>query len=84
MKGLHEEVIDQLNFQLSEKANKHIVLNETLNKAQDVKDKISAVEETRLELEQDMVQERLIFNETKENLQKEVQTEIWKICLTVT
>ncbi|XP_046907358.1 coiled-coil domain-containing protein 18 [Hypomesus transpacificus] len=76
VKGLHEEVIDQLNFQLSEKANKHIVLNETLNKAQDVRDKISTVEETRLELEQDMVQERLIFNETKENLQKEVEESI--------
>ncbi|XP_029531630.2 interaptin [Oncorhynchus nerka] len=73
VKGDHENVINQLNYQLSEKANKQILLNETMNEIKEGKAKITDVENTKVELEEDMIQERKMFVETNENLQRECE-----------
>ncbi|XP_014066670.1 interaptin [Salmo salar] len=73
VKGDHENVINQLNYQLSEKANKQILLNETMNKIKEGKAKITDVETAKVELEEDMIQERKTFDETNENLQRECE-----------
>ncbi|CAB1335410.1 unnamed protein product [Coregonus sp. 'balchen'] len=58
VKGDHENVINQLNYQLSEKANKQILLNETVNEIRKGKAKITDVETAKVALEEDMIQER--------------------------
>ncbi|XP_029568966.1 coiled-coil domain-containing protein 175 [Salmo trutta] len=73
VKGDHENVINQLNYQLSEKANKQILLNETMNEIKEGKAKITDVETAKVELEEDMIQERKTFDETNENLQRECE-----------
>lgn len=73
MKGNHEDVIDQLNFQLSEKANKQIFLNETMNEIREVVAKITGVEAAQAELEQDMTLRRQTFAETREHVESQVQ-----------
>ncbi|XP_015205989.2 coiled-coil domain-containing protein 175 [Lepisosteus oculatus] len=68
----HEDVIDQLNHQLSEKAHKQILLNETYNQIRDLKENIANLANAIEDLEEDMIQERKTFAEHKENLQKEL------------
>ncbi|KAK6304615.1 hypothetical protein J4Q44_G00252010 [Coregonus suidteri] len=76
VKGDHENVINQLNYQLSEKANKQILLNETVNEIRKGKAKITDVETAKVALEEDMIQERKTFDETNENLQRECEEAI--------
>ncbi|KAL0969717.1 hypothetical protein UPYG_G00231370 [Umbra pygmaea] len=70
-KGDYENVVNQLNYQLSEKANKQILLNETMNEIRKVKAKISDVETAKVKLVEDMIQETKSFSETKEKLERE-------------
>ncbi|XP_010903308.3 coiled-coil domain-containing protein 175 [Esox lucius] len=73
VKGDHENIINQLNYQLSEKANQQILLNETINKIREVKTKISDVETAKVKLVEDMIQKNEVFIESKENLQREYE-----------
>ncbi|KAM9568104.1 coiled-coil domain-containing protein 175 [Salvelinus alpinus] len=73
VKGDHENVINQLNYQLSEKGKKQILLNETMNEIKEGKAKITDVETAKVELEEAMIQERKTFAETNENLQRECE-----------
>lgn len=72
MKRNHENVISLLNFQLSEKASKQILLNEKINEIEDVKAKVASVELMRADLLSDMTQERNKFNEAKNTLEAQV------------
>ncbi|KAJ7991092.1 hypothetical protein DPEC_G00293660 [Dallia pectoralis] len=73
VKGDYENVINQFNYQLSEKANKQIVLNETVNKIREVKNKIPDLETAKVKLGEDMIHEKKAFAKSKDNLQKECQ-----------
>ncbi|MGH0165970.1 UNVERIFIED_CONTAM: hypothetical protein FKN15_050264 [Acipenser sinensis] len=68
----HEDAIDTLNNKLSEKATKQIILNETYNKMQDLKEQLVNVNNAFEDLEQDMTRERMDFAESKKKLESNV------------
>ncbi|KAL6477313.1 hypothetical protein MHYP_G00131480 [Metynnis hypsauchen] len=72
IKGSHADLVDQLNEQLSEKADMQIALNELMNDIQTTKEKITQVEMAKKHLSDSMTQERKKFAESKEMLQKEI------------
>lgn len=68
----YTELTEQLNSQLSEKADTQITLNETRNEIQSTKEKIARVHSTRKDLQDNLIRERKQFEETKKMLEKEV------------
>ncbi|KAF4083735.1 hypothetical protein AMELA_G00120100 [Ameiurus melas] len=68
----YTELIEQLNSQLSEKADTQITLNETRNEIQSTKEKIARVHSTRKDLQDNLIRERKQFEETKKMLEKEI------------
>ncbi|KAG5265514.1 hypothetical protein AALO_G00243330 [Alosa alosa] len=73
VKRNHENVISMLNFQLAEKANKQILLNEKINEIEDIKAKIASVELNRGELLSDITQERDKFTEAKNDWEEQIE-----------
>ncbi|XP_076156235.1 coiled-coil domain-containing protein 175 [Alosa pseudoharengus] len=73
VKRNHENVISMLNFQLAEKANKQILLNEKINEIEDIKAKIASVELNRGELLSDISQERDKFTEAKNDWEEQIE-----------
>ncbi|XP_053489429.1 centromere-associated protein E isoform X2 [Ictalurus furcatus] len=68
----YTELTEQLNSQLSEKADTQIMLNETRNEIQSTKEKIARVHSTRKDLQDNLTRERKQFEETKKMLKKEI------------
>ncbi|XP_041121974.1 myosin heavy chain, embryonic smooth muscle isoform-like [Polyodon spathula] len=68
----HEDVINTLNNKLSEKATKQIILNETYNKMQDLKEQLVNVNNAVEDLERDMTREVKDFVESKKKLESNV------------
>ncbi|XP_062379289.1 coiled-coil domain-containing protein 175 [Sardina pilchardus] len=73
VKRNHENVISMLNFQLAEKANKQILLNEKINEIEDIKAKIASVELIRGDLLSDATQETNKFTEAKNDLEEQIE-----------
>ncbi|KAK3563374.1 hypothetical protein QTP86_023320, partial [Hemibagrus guttatus] len=68
----YTELVEQLNLQLSEKADTQITLNETRSEIQTTREKISLVHSLRKDLQQNLIRERKQFEETKKMLDKEI------------
>ncbi|XP_053538853.1 myosin heavy chain, striated muscle isoform X2 [Ictalurus punctatus] len=68
----YTELTEQLNSQLSEKADTQITLNETRNEIRSTKEKIARVHSTRKDLQDNLIRERKQFEETKKMLEKEI------------
>lgn len=72
LNAAYAEVIEQLNSQLSEKADTQITLNETKNEIQSTKEKIAQVHSARKDLQDNLIRKKKIFEETKKMLEKQV------------
>ncbi|XP_046712304.1 myosin-J heavy chain isoform X2 [Silurus meridionalis] len=68
----YTELLEQLNRQLSEKADTQISLNETRKETQSTREEISRVHSTRKYLQDNLIGERKHFEETKKMLEKEI------------
>ncbi|KAB5562650.1 hypothetical protein PHYPO_G00020360 [Pangasianodon hypophthalmus] len=69
----YTKLIEQLNSQLSEKANTQIRLNEMRNEIQSTREKLTRVHSARKDLQENLIRERKQFEETKKMLEKEIE-----------
>ncbi|MCJ8737238.1 hypothetical protein PDJAM_G00021680, partial [Pangasius djambal] len=69
----YTKLIEQLNSQLSEKANTQIRLNEMRNEIQSTREKLARVHSARKDLQENLIRERKQFEETKKMLEKEIE-----------
>ncbi|XP_043929515.1 coiled-coil domain-containing protein 175-like [Protopterus annectens] len=70
LKIQHVDVIEQLNQQMAEKANKRIILNDTYDKVRGAQKAVVNLKDAIEDMEEVMTNERKEFNEEKERLMK--------------
>ncbi|KAL1257608.1 hypothetical protein QQF64_010852 [Cirrhinus molitorella] len=79
IKENYEDVVDQMNQQLSNKASIQMLLTEKQNEIQSLKDKIVQVETAQQNLKENMVQKSKTFAESKHAVDKEIAEIVLKI-----